>query len=340
MTVDRALRVVLSPDSLKGVLDAADAAEALAQGVLAEAPGADVVRAPLSDGGEGLVEVLAATRGGQRRTVRVADPLGRPVEAGYLVLDDGQAVAESASAIGLPLLAPDELDPFAASSRGLGELLAAIAAEPDVDRLLLGVGGVATVDGGAGLRQVLTELPLPVEVVTDVRNPLLGPRGAAAVFGPQKGAGPADVPLLEQRLAALGFAPEVAEAPGAGAAGGLGAALLAMGARLRPGIELVLELTGWTTAVATADLVVTGEGSVDSSSADGKVAAGVCAAAAAAGVPVVVFGGRVASGAAAALRGLGATAVLPLSGDPTRAAEDLVELGRHLARLWAAAGAR
>jgi glycerate kinase len=339
VTVDPVLRVVLSPDSLKGVLDADDAADALAEGVLAEVPGADVVRAPLSDGGEGLVEVLAAARGGQRRRVVVADPLGRPVEAGYLVLDDGQAVAESASAIGLPLLAPAELDPFRASSRGLGELLAAVAADPDVDRVLLGVGGVATVDGGAGLREVLTALPLPVEVVTDVRNPLLGPRGAAAVFGPQKGARPQDVPLLEQRLADLGFSPEVAAAPGAGAAGGLGAALLAMGARLRPGIELVLELTGWTAAVATADLVVTGEGSVDSSSADGKVAAGVCAAAAAVGVPVVVFGGRVAPGAAAALRDLGATAVLPLSGDRSRAAEDLVELGRHLARLWSAARA-
>lgn len=331
------LRVVVSPDSLKGVLAAADAAEAVATGVLAEEPAADVVRAPLSDGGEGLVDVLAATRGGQRRTVVVADPLGRPVEAAYLVLDDGQAVAESASAIGLPLLADHELDPFRASSRGLGELLAAIGRDPDVDRLLLGVGGVATVDGGAGLREVLTELPLPVEVASDVRNPLLGPRGAAAVFGPQKGARPADVPVLEQRLAALGFAPEVADAPGAGAAGGLGAALLDLGARLRPGIQLVLGLTGWADAVATADLVVTGEGSVDSSSAEGKVAAGVCTAASAVGVPVVVFGGRVAPGGAAGLRALGATAVLPLSGDKARAADDLVELGRHLARLWAAA---
>ncbi|MEI4272709.1 glycerate kinase [Klenkia sp. LSe6-5] len=337
MTEDRTLRVVLSPDSLKGVLDAAAAAAALAQGVLAERPDADVVRAPLSDGGEGLVDVLSARRGGRRRRVGVADPLGRPVEAEYLVLDDGQAVAESASAIGLPLLTAEELDPFRASSRGLGELVAAIGRDPEVDRLLLGVGGVATVDGGAGLRAVLDRLPLPVEVVTDVRNPLLGPRGAAAVFGPQKGARPADIPVLEQRLADLGFPPEVADAPGAGAAGGLGAALLALGARLRPGIELVLELTGWTAAVATADLVVTGEGSVDASSADGKVAAGVCVAAAAAGVPVVVFGGQVATGAAAALRALGATAVLPLSGDRARAAEDLVDLGRHLARVWTAA---
>jgi glycerate kinase len=151
------------------------------------------------------------------------------------------------------------------------------------------------------------------------------------VFGPQKGASPTDIPMLEARLAALGFAPEIAEHPGAGAAGGLGAALLSLGATITSGIELVLDLTGWHDRLRGADLVVTGEGSVDASTLDGKVVAGIVAAAVSARVPVVVFGGLVDSDAAARLRERGEVEVVALSGDPSRAAADLRALGGRLA---------
>ncbi len=322
--------VLISPDSLKGCLPAADAAAAVAAGVTAARREAAVIQIPLSDGGEGLVEVLRNSRGGELRCANVSDPLGRPTEAQYLVQPDGLAVTESAQAIGLTLLSTDELDPFRASSRGLGELLAHIGADPDVRELVLGVGGVATVDGGVGLRKVLPTLPIPVRVASDVRNPLLGERGAAAVFGPQKGASPSDVVHLERRLADLDHPADIRDHPGAGAAGGLGAMLLAMGARIESGIELVLSLTGWAEAAASADLVVTGEGTVDLSSTEGKVVSGVITAAA--GLPVVVFGGRVHADGAAALRRLGAADVVPLSGNITAAADDLRRLGEEVAR--------
>lgn len=323
--------VLISPDSLKGCLSAADAAAAVAAGVTAARPDATVVQIPLSDGGEGLVDVLRAGGGGELRCVTVSDPFGRPTEAHYLVQPDGLAVTESAQAIGLTKLCVDELDPFRASSRGLGELLAHIGADPDVRELVLGVGGVATVDGGVGLREVLPTLPVPVRVASDVRNPLLGERGAAAVFGPQKGASPADVVQLERRLAELDHPASIRNHPGAGAAGGLGAMLLAMGADIESGIDLVLSLTGWTDAAESAELVVTGEGTVDLSSTEGKVVSGVIAAAGA-GAPVVVFGGRVRPDGAAALRRLGAADVLPLSGDIAAAADDLRSLGVEMAR--------
>jgi glycerate 2-kinase len=324
--------VLVSPDSLKGCLSAADAAAAVAAGVTAVRPDATVSQIPLSDGGEGLVDVLrTALGGGDMRCATVSDPFGRPTEARYLVLRDGLAVTESAQAIGLTKVRVDELDPFRASSRGLGELLAHIGADPDVRELVLGVGGVATVDGGVGLREVLTTLPLPVRVASDVRNPLLGERGAAAVFGPQKGASPDDVVALERRLAELNHPAAVRDHPGAGAAGGLGAMLLAMGAGIESGIELVLSLTGWHAAAASAQLVVTGEGTVDLSSTDGKVVSGVIAAAGP-GLPVVVFGGRVQPDGAAALRELGAAEVRPLSGDIDAAAADLRVLGAEVAR--------
>jgi glycerate kinase len=322
--------VLISPDSLKGCLPAADAAAAVAAGVTAARPETSVTQIPLSDGGEGLVDVLRDSRGGELRCTTVSDPLGRPTQACYLVQPDGLAVTESAQAIGLTKLRVEELDPFRASSRGLGELLAHIGADPDVRELVLGVGGVATVDGGVGLRKVLPTLPIPVRVASDVRNPLLGERGAAAVFGPQKGASPSDVVHLERRLADLDHPADIRDHPGAGAAGGLGAMLLAMGARIESGIELVLSLTGWAEAAASADLVVTGEGTVDLSSTEGKVVSGVITAAA--GLPVVVFGGRVHADGAAALRRLGAADVVPLSGTITAAAQDLRRLGEELAR--------
>lgn len=325
--------MLICPDSLKGVLSAAGAAQAVAAGVTRAGLGLVPVRLPLSDGGDGLVDVIAIARGGRLRSVAVHDALGRPVSAGYLLLDDGCAVVESAQAIGLSLLAPDELDPLRASSRGFGELLAAVFADPGAASVLVGLGGVATVDGGTGLLEVLDQLPLPVRIASDVRNTLLGPRGAAPVFGPQKGAGPDDVPVLERRLAGLGYPDEIADHPGAGAAGGLGAALLHLGASMERGVDAVLELTGWPARAAEADLVVTGEGSVDLSSLEGKVPGSVVSATAGMGKPVVVFGGLVDPGAAQALLDLGATDVRALSGDKALAEHDLEALGFELAHL-------
>ncbi len=317
-------RVVCCPDSLKGVLTARDAARALAAGV--RRAGAEALELPLADGGDGTADVLAAALGGEWREASVSDPLGRPVAARFLLLPDGRAVVESAEAIGLSRLGPGELDPTRASSRGLGELVLA-AAEAGATSVVVALGGSATVDGGAGMREVLGPLPVPVVVACDVGNPLLGPRGAARVFGPQKGATPEEVEALECRLAAMDELREFADVPGAGAAGGLGAALAALGAELRPGIELVLEAVCFDAAAGEADLVVTGEGTVDRSSAEGKVAAGVARACARAGVPCVVFGGRVEPGAASDLYVVGATAVLSLSGRPENARADLDELG-------------
>src|SRR2546423_6594473 len=236
------MRVLACPASLKGVLSPVEAADALAEG-LRRVDRIEVEQVPVEDGGEGTLEVISRARGGEWRTALVSDPLGRPVEARWLLLPDGRSVVESAQAIGLTLLAPEERDPLRASSRGLGELvLAALSGGPP--ELLVSLGGSATVDGGAGMREVLSELPTSVRVACDVRSPLLGPRGAAAAFGPQKGAGPEAVAELERRLAAMTELEPFADLPGAGAAGGLGAALAALGAELVPGAELVLELVG------------------------------------------------------------------------------------------------
>jgi glycerate kinase len=181
----RAARVVCCPDTLKEALSAAEAAAALARGF--RAADVDAVEHPLADGGEGTAEAIARSQPGEWRTAAVSDPLGRPVEARYWLAAGGEAVVEAAEAIGLALVAPDERDPFSASSRGLGELLLA-AVDAGAHEVTVALGGTATVDGGTGLREAVAELPVPVTAACDVRNPLLGPRGAARVFGPQKGA--------------------------------------------------------------------------------------------------------------------------------------------------------
>ncbi|MDQ3889270.1 MAG: glycerate kinase [Actinomycetota bacterium] len=326
-------RAVACPDSLKGVLAARDAAGALAAGL--RRAGVEAEERPLADGGEGTADVLVEALGGEWRVADVSDPLGRRVPARYGIVriaGEPAAVVESAEAIGLSRLARGELDPVRASSRGLGELILA-AVGSGAERVIVTLGGSATVDGGAGMREVLDDLPVPVEVACDVRNPLLGERGAARVFAPQKGATPAQVEELERRLASMHELRAVADLAGAGAAGGLGAALAALGAELVPGIELVLELIDFERSLRRADLAVTGEGAVDGSSGEGKTATGVAAACARAAVPCVVFGGRVEPGAAAALYALGATSVFRLSGDPRQAASDLAELGEALGRL-------
>ena len=278
----------------------------------------------MADGGEGTAEALCAALGGEWRSASVSDPFGRPVEARFALLSDGRAVVEAAEAIGLTRLAPDELDPMRASSRGLGELIVA-ALGTGATGLVVGLGDSATVDGGAGLREVLDALPSDTVVACDVANPLLGARGAARAFGPQKGAAPAQVEELERRLAAEPALASFARLAGAGAAGGLGAALAAFGATLVPGAELVAEAIGLRRRLKGSALAVSGEGTVDAASQEGKVTGLVAALAAEAGVRCVIFGGRVESE-------LPDAQTVALSGDPSRAEADLEELGEKLGR--------
>ena len=309
------VRALLCPASLKGVLSAREAAAALARGV--RASGGKAVELPVADGGEGTGEALESALGGAWHSEVVSDPLGRPVPAAWLLLPDGRAVVEAAAAIGLPRLGPDERDPLVASSRGFGELvLAALRASPAA--LLVGLGGSATVDGGAGLREVVRELPVPTTVLCDVRTTL---GDAARLFGPQKGASVEGV--RDARAAARGDdrARPFAELPGSGAAGGLGAALAALGAELVPGAETVLDLVGFDSVARGCDLVVTGEGRIDDTTREGKAPGEIAAS---------VRGGRRPLRRLRRSRprrgGRGAETVA-LSGDPSRAEADLVELG-------------
>jgi len=278
----------------------------------------------MADGGEGTAEVLRTSLGGEWRTASVSDPFGRPVEARFALLPDGRAVVEAAGAIGLARLGGDELDPLRASSRGLGELIVA-AQDAGASGLVVGLGDSATVDGGVGLREVVGALPAQTRVACDVANPLLGPRGAARAFGPQKGASAVQVDELEQRLSSDPALEPYADLPGAGAAGGLGAALASLGATLVPGSELIAEAIGLRERLRGATLVVTGEGTVDAASREGKVTGFVASLAARAGVRCVVFGGRVEAD-------LPGAKTVALSGDPNRAEPDLEKLGERLGR--------
>jgi glycerate 2-kinase len=312
------VKALLCPASLKGVLGARAAAAALAVG--AREAGVEAIELPVADGGEGTAEALHAALGGDWRHARVSDPLGRPVQASWLLLPDRRAVVEAAAAIGLPLLAVPERDPLRASSRGFGELvLAALQSSPV--SLVLALGGVATVDGGAGLREVVDRLPVPAVALCDVRTTLAD---AARLFGPQKGASEDDVAILASRLHAMEELRPYAKLPGSGAAGGLGAALAALGAELAPGAPALLDLLGFDRLLEGCDLVVTGEGQIDETTAEGKAPGEIAARCAAAGVRCVVFGGRV-------LTSVEGAETVVLSGDPDRAVPDLVELGRTLA---------
>ena len=315
-------KAVCAPDKLKGILTAGEAAELLAGGFGRAGAAAETI--PVADGGEGTAEALYEALGGEWRKAEVSDPLGRKAEARFLVLPDGRAVVESAEAIGLWRLDAHELDPLRASSRGLGELINAAVAG-GAQSVLVGLGGSATVDGGTGLREVLSELPVPVDVACDVHSPLLGERGAARVFGPQKGASPREVEELERRLAGMEELAAVADLPGAGAAGGLGAALAALGARLVPGADFILETVGFRERIRGAALVVTGEGVVDKTSAEGKATGAVVGLCREEGIRCVVFGGRIEFDIEDA-------EMHALSGDPRRAARDLHDLGRKLGR--------
>jgi glycerate kinase len=277
------------------------------------------VELPVADGGEGTLDVLAGPLGGEWRETEVSDPLGRPVRARWLLLSDGTALVESAQAIGLGLLAEEERDPLRASSRGLGELLAEVQ-DVDPAEIVVFLGGSATVDGGAGLMEVVGGFRVPVRAACDVSAPLAD---AARVFAAQKGATAEQAVELERRLLARRSLAPFRELPGAGAAGGLGAAMAALGAELVAGARLVLDLVGFRARLAGAELVVTGEGTVDRTTWMGKAPGEVARLCAEAGVRCAVFGGRV-------LDRPEGVELYELSGDPARAREDLVALGRRL----------
>jgi glycerate kinase len=369
------VRVVVCPDKFAGTLTAVEAAGAIAAGWRDAAPDDEVVSRPLSDGGPGFVDVLAGA-GGATVAVPTVDPLGRPV-TGRILLAGATAYVESAQACGLHLLGEHERNPKATTSYGLGALIAT-AVEVGAREVVVGLGGSATNDGGAGLLAALGAAPLDAAgyalpyggaallhcaglggvprlrgvalvAATDVDSPLLGPHGASAVFGPQKGASAADVALLDAALARFaavleealdGCPPGLAALPGAGAAGGLGAAILALGGRRESGLSVVRRATGLDAAVAAADLVITGEGSFDDQSLRGKVAAGVAGVARDRGVPCVVLAGRVSVDPdAATSAGIGhARSLVDHYGDADEAmrrpGEGLRALAAALAREW------
>lgn len=378
------LRVVLAPDSFKESLSAVDVCTALARGVRAAAPDAEVACVPMADGGEGTAATLVAATDGRQVPVSVTGPLGTPLESSFGLLGGGTtAVVELAAASGLELVPVSERDVRRSSTFGTGELVRA-ALDAGATRVVVGIGGSATNDGGAGLLtalgvRVLDSSGEPVrpgaeglcevvgvdwsgldprlrdvrlDVACDVDNPLLGPRGASAVFGPQKGASDDDVADLEAALAR--WADVVAasgedhrDVSGAGAAGGTGFALLQLGAELRPGVGLVADVVGLRTAVEGADLVITGEGRVDAQTLHGKTPAGVLSVARELGAPVVVLAGCVGDGAEQLLDA-GAAAVLPVADGATApadllvpdvAAANLERTARSVVALWRAARA-
>jgi glycerate 2-kinase len=263
--------VVVAPDSFKGTFCAREAAAAIAAGL--RAAGREAEELPVADGGEGTMEVLVTALGGELRTLRVSDPMGRPVEASFALLPDGRtAVVETAQASGLGLVPEAERDPWAASTRGTGELIAA-AAEAGAEAVIVTVGGSATTDGGAGALEALDEAGVAVslEVLCDVRTPF---EDAARVFGPQKGADPAMVERLEGRLDELAeTAPRDPRGESmTGAAGGLSGGLWAhRGARLVPGAAYVLDAIGFDDRMLASAFVVTGEGRLDEQTLQGKV---------------------------------------------------------------------
>jgi glycerate kinase len=285
------VRVVIAPDKLKGTYSAVEAAEALAAGWRRVRPGDELELVPLADGGEGTAAALRAARGGEWRSVQVHDARDRPVSAAYAELPGREAALDVAEACGLWRVADLPPDPLAATSFGAGELIRH-AVDAGAKRVIVGVGGTASTDGGEGLRLALGDVR-GVELVAalDVDNPLLGPDGAAAVYGPQKGASPEQVARLERRLAALDL--PTAAIPGAGAGGGIGGMLMALGATGVPGAGLVIDEVGLREQLARADLCITAEGQIDEQTLRGKLVMAVAELAAELGVAAVAVGGRV-----------------------------------------------
>jgi glycerate kinase len=321
--------ILVATDKFKGTLSAAEAASAMASGVRRVFPDRRVEVQPLADGGEGTVDALIAGAGGHLVPVVVTGPLGAPVDASYGLLDDGSVAIEVASATGLARLSVGEYAPLKATSRGVGELVATAIKDHPGAKILVGIGGTASTDGGTGAASALgyrfldaggrvlppgggalvklarvdpdgATRPSGVIGLRDVSNPLLGSRGCARVYSPQKGATPEQVAVLEEAMTTLAervridLGLDVAGLPGAGAGGGLGAGLVAfMGAELRPGTDVITGCVGLEAQVEGAELVITGEGSLDRQSLEGKVPAGVAAIAAKAGVSCLAVAGRI-----------------------------------------------
>jgi glycerate kinase len=350
-------RVVCAPDKLRGALDAFEAAEALASGV--RRAGGEPLACALADGGEGTLAVVCAAGGAERIEVDAHDALGRPLRAAIGDCGDGTFLVEAAEAVGLALLAPRERDPRRTGSGGLADLLRAALAH-GATQVLVALGGSATVDGGLGLlaglgarvpgatgEALLGKLDLDLDlaparavlagvhltVLHDVDVPLCGPDGAAALFGPQKGLKRSDIKPFDEALGRLGeaFGDDIAQRPGAGAAGGLGAALYALGAGARSGCDAVIELVGLPRLLTGAALCLTAEGSVDRQSARGKTVAGVLDACREAGVPCIVLGGRVIADAIAPLKALGALDVRAIGPAGRRLDVALAAAGTELA---------
>ncbi|MDE9460632.1 glycerate kinase [Xenorhabdus bovienii] len=324
------MKIVIAPDSFKESLSALQVAQAIEQGFREIFPQATYIRLPMADGGEGTVESLVAATGGQRISCSVTDPLGQPVDAFFGLLGDGKtAVIEMAAASGLHLVPMEQRNPLITTSYGTGELILA-ALEHGAQKLILGIGGSATNDGGAGMMQALGAqlwdgdcriLPLggaaltrlesiglsgldprlnqlEITVACDVNNPLCGELGASAIFGPQKGATPEMVKVLDSALHHYGMKIEsltgkkVIDVAGAGAAGGMGASLLGcLDAKLQSGIEIVINTLKLEEAIQGADLVITGEGRMDSQTIQGKTPIGVARVAKKFGIPIIALVG-------------------------------------------------
>lgn len=363
------MRVVMAPDSFKGSLTSVEVARALADGWRRVRSEDEIVLAPLADGGEGTLEAIAATGAWTWETVAATDPIGRPVAARWLrSLDGERAVVELASASGLSRLASGDRDPFGASTYGTGEVLVAVL-DVGIRHIVLGIGGSATSDGGRGILEALgarvTDLDddavlvdlagldprlaeVELRIACDVSNPLLGEHGAAATYGPQKGADPAAVLGLDARLACWADGLDAAtrkyerETPGAGAAGGTAFGLLSVrtwfrSLELMPGVDLVADETGLRELLAGADLVITGEGRIDAQTAFGKTAMGVARLARDVGVRCVAVGGGIEPEGVAVLEPLGVTVVpiwvqpLPLAEAMAAGAAPIIECGARIA---------
>lgn len=294
------MRVLIAIDSFKGSLSSMQAGRAVAEGIRQAIGAAQCVVRPLADGGEGTVEALREGLGGEECKVIVQGPMGVPTEAKYALAGD-LAVMEMAQAAGLALVPLEERNPMKASTYGVGEMILD-AVDRGARRFVIGIGGSATNDAGRGMLEALGRRKLPeleFSVACDVKNPLCGPEGASAVFGPQKGATPEMVKLLDARLST--FAAEMGDpglTPGDGAAGGLGYAFRrCLGARLEPGVDLVLRTLKLEEEIVQADLVVTGEGRLDAQTAMGKAPFGVSMLAKRHGKRVIAFSGCIGQGA-------------------------------------------
>lgn len=301
------MKIVVASDSYKGSLSSLAVAEAVSEGVLSACPSAGVTKVEVADGGEGTLGAIVNATGGDFITTRVSDPLNRPILAKYGIIHGGSetdtAVIEVAQAIGLTLMTPEERNPLLASSKGVGELIKA-AWERGCRDFIICLGGSGTNDGGRGMMEVPGIRDIAREgrftVMCDVKNTFIGPNGATMVFGPQKGATPQMLGILEERMTALAAEIEaetgmdVRELPGAGAAGGLGGAFAAwFSAELKSGIDVLLDTIGFDSLISGADLVITGEGCADSQTASGKAALGVLRRAQSQGIPTALLAGKV-----------------------------------------------